>query len=112
MEEFCISDKSPKNVAQYLASISLDNPTCSAIPTPSRRANRKQTVDNMRLHSEPGCETNGDSSRRTGLGGYDTHVRTNMAHPDLEALFETLLPFTKKLLSEHGGFNPWAATKI
>jgi hypothetical protein len=43
-------------------------------------------------------------------GGYDTHVRTNMAHPDLEALFETLLPFTKKLLSEHGEFNPWAAT--
>jgi hypothetical protein len=33
-----------------------------------------------------------------------------MAHPDLEALFETLLPFTQRLLSEQGGFNPWAAT--
>jgi hypothetical protein len=33
-----------------------------------------------------------------------------MAHPDLDALFDTLLPFTKKLLGEHGGFNPWAAT--
>jgi hypothetical protein len=33
-----------------------------------------------------------------------------MAHSDLQALFDTLLPFTQKLLSEHGGFNPWAAT--
>jgi hypothetical protein len=33
-----------------------------------------------------------------------------MAHPDLDALFDTLFPFTQKLLSEHGGFLPWAAT--
>jgi len=33
-----------------------------------------------------------------------------MEHPDLQALFDSLLQFTKKLLSEHGGFNPWAAT--
>jgi hypothetical protein len=33
-----------------------------------------------------------------------------MAHPDLDALFDTLLRFTQNLLSEHGGFNPWAAT--
>ena len=33
-----------------------------------------------------------------------------MAHPDLDALFDTLLPFTQKLLSEKGGFLPWAAT--
>lgn len=33
-----------------------------------------------------------------------------MAHPDLQALFDSLLQFTKKLLSEHGGFNPWGAT--
>jgi|KBSMisStandDraft_5_1062788.scaffolds.fasta_scaffold1231543_1 hypothetical protein len=33
-----------------------------------------------------------------------------MAHPDLQALFDSLLQFTKKFLSEHGGFNPWAAT--
>jgi hypothetical protein len=32
-----------------------------------------------------------------------------MAHPDLDALFDTLLPFTQKMLSEHGGFNPWGA---
>jgi hypothetical protein len=32
-----------------------------------------------------------------------------MAHPDLEALFNTLLPFTQKLLGKHGGFNPWGA---
>jgi hypothetical protein len=29
-----------------------------------------------------------------------------MAHPDLEALFDTFLPFTKKMLDKHGGFNP------
>jgi len=34
-----------------------------------------------------------------------------MGHPDLQALYDSLLPFTKKLLSEHGGFNPWAAVK-
>lgn len=32
-----------------------------------------------------------------------------MAHPDLDALFDTLLSFTQKMLSEHGGFNPWGA---
>ena len=33
-----------------------------------------------------------------------------MARPDLQALFDSLLPFTQKLLSEHDEFNPWAAT--
>jgi hypothetical protein len=33
-----------------------------------------------------------------------------MAHPDLNALLDTLLPFTKKMLSEHVGFHPWGAT--
>jgi hypothetical protein len=33
-----------------------------------------------------------------------------MAHPDLQALFDSQLQFTKKLLSKSGGFNPWAAT--
>ena len=32
-----------------------------------------------------------------------------MAHPDLETLFQTLLPFTQKFLGEYGGFNPWGA---
>jgi len=36
-------------------------------------------------------------------------TRTGMAHADLQALFETFLPFTQKLLREHGGFNPWGA---
>jgi len=35
---------------------------------------------------------------------------TQMAHPDLQALFDSQLQFTKKLLSKQGGFNPWAST--
>jgi hypothetical protein len=42
--------------------------------------------------------------------GYDTHARNEMAHPDIEALFDSLLQFTKELLSKQVGFNPWAAT--
>jgi|SRR5579883_338838 len=33
-----------------------------------------------------------------------------MLHPDLEALFNTLLQETQELMSKHGGFNPWGAT--
>jgi hypothetical protein len=33
-----------------------------------------------------------------------------MAHPDLQALFDSQLQFTKKLLGKQGGFNPWAST--
>lgn len=32
-----------------------------------------------------------------------------MTHPDLESLFQTLLPFTQELLGKYGGFNPWGA---
>jgi hypothetical protein len=35
---------------------------------------------------------------------------TQMEHPDLEALLDSLLQFTKTLLSKQGGFNSWAAT--
>jgi hypothetical protein len=33
-----------------------------------------------------------------------------MAHPDLEALRDVLLPFAKDQLSKHGGFIPFGAT--
>lgn len=32
-----------------------------------------------------------------------------MAHPELDALFNTLLPFAQKMLSEHGEFYPFGA---
>jgi hypothetical protein len=40
---------------------------------------------------------------------YNFSPRILMAHPDLNALLDTLLPFTQKMLSEHGGFHPWGA---
>jgi hypothetical protein len=33
-----------------------------------------------------------------------------MAHPDLQALFDSQFQFTKKLFSKQGGFYPWAST--
>ena len=33
-----------------------------------------------------------------------------MAHPDLERLFETLVSFSKELLTSQGEFYPWGAT--
>jgi hypothetical protein len=33
-----------------------------------------------------------------------------MAHPELDALFNTLLPFAQTMLREHGEFYPFGAT--
>ena len=33
-----------------------------------------------------------------------------MAHPQVDALLNTLLPFAQKMLSTYGGFNPFGAT--
>jgi hypothetical protein len=33
-----------------------------------------------------------------------------MAHPELDALLNTLLPFAQKMLSEYGEFHPFGAT--